>query len=83
MFDDCLFVIQRFLLEGMCVYVLSLSIVRFFTPPRVSKEVGPPVDGIEGRSNACPHKGTCKQYILKVNLLCAWFSVLLAAFNIQ
>uniref|UniRef100_A0A2A4JX66 Transmembrane protein 135 N-terminal domain-containing protein n=2 Tax=Heliothis virescens TaxID=7102 RepID=A0A2A4JX66_HELVI len=37
----------------------------FFTPPRVSKEVGEPVTGIEGRSPACPHKGPCINYILK------------------
>ncbi|XP_045496745.1 transmembrane protein 135-like isoform X1 [Colias croceus] len=37
----------------------------FFTPPRVSKEVGKPVDGIQGRSDACPHRGPCKNYILK------------------
>ncbi|XP_047025798.1 transmembrane protein 135-like [Helicoverpa zea] len=37
----------------------------FFTPPRVSKEVGEPVMGIEGRSPACPHKGPCIHYILK------------------
>ncbi|KAM3959765.1 transmembrane protein 135 [Aphomia sociella] len=37
----------------------------FFTPPRVSKEIGEPVEGIEGRSEACPHKGPCINYILK------------------
>ncbi|CAH0583191.1 unnamed protein product [Chrysodeixis includens] len=37
----------------------------FFTPPRVSKEVGEPVTGIEGRSPACPHKGPCINYILR------------------
>ncbi|XP_041968238.1 transmembrane protein 135-like isoform X2 [Aricia agestis] len=37
----------------------------FFTPPRVSKEEGKPVCGIDGRSPACPHKGPCLQYILK------------------
>lgn len=37
----------------------------FFTPPRVSKEVGEPVYGIKGRSPACPHKGPCINYILK------------------
>ncbi|XP_047517910.1 transmembrane protein 135-like isoform X1 [Pieris napi] len=37
----------------------------FFTPPRVSKEVGEPIDGIKGRSDACPHKGPCVNYILK------------------
>ncbi|CAH2040730.1 unnamed protein product, partial [Iphiclides podalirius] len=37
----------------------------FFTPPRVSKEVGKPVMGIHGRSDACPHKGTCINYVLK------------------
>ncbi|XP_050349395.1 transmembrane protein 135-like isoform X1 [Nymphalis io] len=37
----------------------------FFTPPRVSKEVGEPVKGIEGRSPACPHRGPCLNYIFK------------------
>ncbi|CAK1579596.1 unnamed protein product [Parnassius mnemosyne] len=37
----------------------------FFTPPRVSKEVGEPVIGIKGRSPACPHKGNCINYVLK------------------
>ncbi|KAI8420714.1 hypothetical protein MSG28_007942 [Choristoneura fumiferana] len=44
----------------------------FFTPPRVSKQVGEPVTGIEGRSPACPHSGNCVNYVLKliVCLLC-------------
>ncbi|XP_049871026.1 transmembrane protein 135-like isoform X2 [Pectinophora gossypiella] len=37
----------------------------FFSPPRVSKEVGEPVKGYEGRSAACPHKGPCLNYVLK------------------
>ncbi|VVC91474.1 unnamed protein product [Leptidea sinapis] len=37
----------------------------FFTPPRVSKEEGKPVEGIHGRSEACPHKGPCMNYIAK------------------
>ncbi|XP_073952199.1 transmembrane protein 135-like [Choristoneura fumiferana] len=37
----------------------------FFTPPRVSKQVGEPVTGIEGRSPACPHSGNCVNYVLK------------------
>ncbi|XP_013142340.1 PREDICTED: transmembrane protein 135-like [Papilio polytes] len=37
----------------------------FFTPPRVSKEVGKPMKGISGRSLACPHKGNCMNYILR------------------
>ncbi|CAB3222302.1 unnamed protein product [Arctia plantaginis] len=37
----------------------------FFTPPRVSKEVGEPVEGIKGRSAACPHSGPCINYVLK------------------
>ncbi|KPJ12640.1 Transmembrane protein 135, partial [Papilio machaon] len=37
----------------------------FFTPPRVSKEVGEPIKGISGRSPACPHKGNCSNYILR------------------
>ncbi|XP_048477695.1 transmembrane protein 135 isoform X2 [Plutella xylostella] len=37
----------------------------FFSPPRVCKEVGEPVQGFEGRSAACPHSGPCAQYILK------------------
>ncbi|XP_059058474.1 transmembrane protein 135-like [Achroia grisella] len=37
----------------------------FFTPPRVSKEVGEPIEGYEGRSPACPHKDPCMNYILK------------------
>lgn len=37
----------------------------FFTPPRVSKEVGEPITGIQGRSPACPHKGPCLNYVLK------------------
>ncbi|OWR50748.1 transmembrane protein 135-like isoform X2 [Danaus plexippus] len=37
----------------------------FFTPPRVSKEVGEPVPGVEGRSTACPHRGPCMNYVFK------------------
>ncbi|KAL0832269.1 hypothetical protein ABMA28_001716 [Loxostege sticticalis] len=37
----------------------------FFTPPRISKEVGKPMTGIHGRSPACPHKDPCINYILK------------------
>ncbi|XP_063827304.1 transmembrane protein 135-like isoform X1 [Ostrinia nubilalis] len=37
----------------------------FFTPPRVSKEVGKPMTGIEGKSPACPHSEPCINYILK------------------
>ncbi|XP_013174118.1 PREDICTED: transmembrane protein 135-like isoform X2 [Papilio xuthus] len=37
----------------------------FFTPPRVSKEVGEPIKGVNGRSPACPHKGNCINYILR------------------
>lgn len=37
----------------------------FFSPPKVSKEVGQPVTGVEGRSPACPHKGTCMNYVLR------------------
>ncbi|XP_052754551.1 transmembrane protein 135-like isoform X2 [Galleria mellonella] len=37
----------------------------FFTPPRVSKEVGEPIEGFEGRSHACPHEESCRSYILK------------------
>lgn len=40
----------------------------FFTPPRVSKETGEPVGGVEGRSPACPHRGPCLNYILKGTL---------------
>nr|XP_037877591.1 uncharacterized protein LOC119631184 [Bombyx mori] len=40
----------------------------FFTPPRVSKETGQPVGGVEGRSPACPHRGPCLNYILKGTL---------------
>ncbi|XP_063632075.1 transmembrane protein 135-like [Cydia splendana] len=37
----------------------------FFTPPRVSKQVGEPVEGVGGRSPACPHAGNCVNYVLK------------------
>ncbi|KAF9791648.1 hypothetical protein SFRURICE_020047, partial [Spodoptera frugiperda] len=40
----------------------------FFTPPRVSKEVGEPMTGIHGRSPACPHKEPCINYVLKGTL---------------
>ncbi|KAI5637740.1 hypothetical protein NE865_09522 [Phthorimaea operculella] len=36
----------------------------FFSPPKVSKEVGKPVSG-KGRSPACPHEGPCINYVLK------------------
>ncbi|XP_026333587.1 transmembrane protein 135-like isoform X2 [Hyposmocoma kahamanoa] len=37
----------------------------FFSPPRVSKEVGKPVEGFGGRGDACPHRGPCLNYVIK------------------
>ncbi|XP_072949968.1 transmembrane protein 135-like [Epargyreus clarus] len=40
-------------------------LIWFFTPPRVSKEVGEPKTGIQDKGPACPHNGPCINYILR------------------